>query len=99
MELGFEVLNRLPGQPFSPTPASIRIPISRHDAQRPYSLIRSHHICSEPRHLCRLLGVRDIAIPAFRSPELSGAPSVTAGLRAGSLVTGEVADLAVMGEG
>ena len=31
-------------QSLSPTPASIRIPISRRDAQRPHGLIRPHHI-------------------------------------------------------
>jgi ubiquinone/menaquinone biosynthesis C-methylase UbiE len=59
---------------FAPSPASIRVPISRADAQRPYGLLRSHRILSEPNRLCRLIGVRDISITAFRSPELSGAP-------------------------
>jgi hypothetical protein len=45
------------GNGFAPTPASIGISISRRDTQRPYGLIRPHHICSEPRHLCRPIGV------------------------------------------
>ena len=65
---------------FAPTPASIGVPISSRDAQHPYGLIRLHHICSEPRHFCRPIRVRYVAIPAFRSPELSGAPGVTSGL-------------------
>jgi hypothetical protein len=66
-------------QRFAPRPASIGIPIPRRNAQRPYSLIRPHHICSEPRHLCRLIRVLHIAIPAFWSPKLSGTPGVASG--------------------
>jgi len=69
------------GLAFAPRPASIGISISRRDAQSPYGLIRPHHICSEPGHLRRLIRVLHIAIPAFRSPELSGAPGVTARLK------------------
>ena len=32
-----------------PRPTSIRISISGRDAQRPYGLIRPHHVCSQPR--------------------------------------------------
>jgi hypothetical protein len=67
-------------QGFAPTPASIGIPISGCNAQCPYSLIRSHYVAPEPRHLCCFIRIRYIAIPAFRSPELSGAPGVTSGL-------------------
>jgi hypothetical protein len=35
---------------FTPTPASIRIPISRRNRQRPYGLVRPHYVFSEPRH-------------------------------------------------
>jgi hypothetical protein len=55
-----------------PRTQSIGIPISRRDPQPPHGLIRPHHISSEPRHFCRFIGVRHIAIPAFRSPKLSG---------------------------
>jgi hypothetical protein len=50
------------------------------DAQRPYGLIRPHHVFSEPSRLRRLVGVRHVPIPALWSPELSGAPGVTSGL-------------------
>jgi hypothetical protein len=67
-------------QRFAPTPASIGIPISGRNPQRPYGLTQPHYILLEPRHLCRPIGVRHIAVPAFRSFELSGAPGVTSGL-------------------
>src|SRR5205085_1015952 len=59
----------------------IRVPISLRDAQRPYCLIRPDHIWSEPRHLRRFICVRHIAVPASRSPKLSGAPGVPSGLQ------------------
>jgi hypothetical protein len=65
---------------FSPTPALIGIPIPRRDAQCPYDLILPHHVFLQPSHLCRLIGVRHVPIPALWSPELSGAPGVTSGL-------------------
>src|SRR5262249_32802202 len=65
---------------FPPGPRSTRIPTPRSDAQRPYRLIRPHHICAEPRPLCGFIGVRHIAVPALRSPGFSGAPKITAGL-------------------
>jgi hypothetical protein len=65
-------------QSFAPGPTTIRIPISCRDAQCPYGLIRLHHVFPEPRHLCRLTRVRHIAIPAFRSPGLSGTPGIAA---------------------
>jgi hypothetical protein len=64
-----------------PAPASVGIPIPCRDTKRPYGLIRPHHICSKPRHLCRFICVRHVAIPAFWSPELSGAPEVTSRLQ------------------
>ena len=73
-----------------PSPASIRIPISGRDPQRPYGLIRPHNVYPEPIRLCRLFRVRDIPIPAFRSPELSGAPGVTSGLQVILLLDGGI---------
>ena len=75
---------------FFPTPASVGVPISRRDAQRPYGLIQPHRICAKPRHLFRFIGIRDIAIPAFGSPKLSGAPGVTSGLEDILLLNGGV---------
>jgi hypothetical protein len=75
---------------FAPAPAPIRISILRRDPQRPYSLIRPHHVCSEPRHFCLLVGVHHIAIPAFRSPELSRAPGITSCLENILLLNGGV---------
>ena len=70
-----------PMQRETPSPASIGVSVLRRDTQRPCGLIRTHHICSEPRHLCRFIRVRDISIPAFRSLRFSGAPRVASGLQ------------------
>jgi hypothetical protein len=43
----------------------------------PTVICESLRTCPEPRHLCRFIGVRHVAIPAFRSSELSGTPGVT----------------------
>jgi quinol monooxygenase YgiN len=77
-------------QRFAPAPAPIRVPISCRDAQRPYRSTRPHHICVEPSRLCGLIGVRDITIPAFRSPKLAWAPGVTSGLEEIFLLDGGI---------
>src|SRR6266404_8485783 len=74
----------------TPIPASIRVSVSGGNAQRPYALICSHHVCSEPYDLRRLIGVRHIAIPAPRSSELSWTPGVTSGLQHVLLLNGGV---------
>src|SRR5215472_3138161 len=63
-----------------PSRSTIGVPVLRRDLQRPYDLTRTPSHCSEPSDLCDLIGVRHIAVPAFRSPELSRAPRVTSGL-------------------
>src|SRR6516162_9824545 len=77
-------------QRFTPRPASIRVPISRGDAQRPYRLIRPHHVCPEPNRFRRFIGIGHIAIPAFRSPNVSWAPGVTSGLQDVLLLDGGI---------
>src|SRR5438132_5869578 len=89
-KVGIQILHYRFGQWFSPDPASVRISVSGGNAQRPNGLIRPHHVCSKPLNLRRLIGVRHIAIPAFRSPELSGAPGITSRLEDILLLNGGV---------
>jgi hypothetical protein len=71
VDLAFGVIVGASAQAVPPDPPERRYALRE--------MVRPHDVFSKPRHRRRLIRVRHIAIPAFRSRELSWAPGVTSG--------------------
>src|SRR5215469_10296333 len=67
-------------QPLPPLPATIRVPVSGCNAQTPWQVTAAQNVAAQPGNLRRLISVRHVPVPGFRSPEFSRTPPVAASL-------------------